>query len=452
MEKEIELQSLKHQEIKEEDLPTLVNKLDAWVGDNYGWTTTLAILTWDKQSLIEMALYILQSVDDKINTMTKSKAQELFKEIRTKNTNLRAMTNIVTDSIVKNITAPNNISSDKKYINLYSPVSLPPSSKKYIIDKVFDATYKIEDHIEKDSAPYTHIRLNDTTLCIADLVTDAVQSIEKINGSTIDNLLWAEYPHPNQTINNLPLAIQYHIRCQALNNFYSDKNITTDYLLTGHTDKITSVLLMSSIFQIASCSQDKTVRLWNITTGNCDHVLMHEKAVTNCCYNTEKTSLATATGDILVKLWNINNGISKGVIEFPDNIHYIDWQGEDIMGGNGNDTIYMYNTKKNSVIKGFIFPHEKQSNYTFMEFSKDYRLQQKIKDYSIAVSNNDVLFSITNRKIHLIEKALKKSETNSNELKALAASYTMTTCSELERNRIQQKIQEKQKQLKEQKI
>ncbi len=41
------------------------------------------------------------------------------------------------------------------------------------------------------------------------------------------------------------------------------------HLIVGHTWSVNSLVILQNIGELISCSDDKTVKFWNLTTGNC---------------------------------------------------------------------------------------------------------------------------------------------------------------------------------------
>ena len=86
----------------------------------------------------------------------------------------------------------------------------------------------------------------------------------------------------------------------------------TVFCLEGHTDSICS-LALSSDGKLASCSSDRTVRIWHLATGNCTHLLLgHMRTVTSISFAPDGDQLASGSEDLNIKIWDLSsfNGVS----------------------------------------------------------------------------------------------------------------------------------------------
>ena len=82
--------------------------------------------------------------------------------------------------------------------------------------------------------------------------------------------------------------------------------------LKGHTDWVTSVSFSPDGKRLASTSRDQTVKLWNVATGQQTRTLKgHAKAVNSVCFSPDGTQLASAGYDRTVKLWDATTGQLK---------------------------------------------------------------------------------------------------------------------------------------------
>eukprot|EP00055_Hartaetosiga_balthica_P007817 m.27547 g.27547 ORF g.27547 m.27547 type:complete len:412 (-) comp5953_c0_seq1:1086-2321(-) len=76
----------------------------------------------------------------------------------------------------------------------------------------------------------------------------------------------------------------------------------------GHRSPITSVAFHPSFTQIASGSEDATIKLWDYERGEFEQTLKgHTKAVNDVCFNKDGSLIASASSDSTVKLWNTSS-------------------------------------------------------------------------------------------------------------------------------------------------
>ncbi len=76
--------------------------------------------------------------------------------------------------------------------------------------------------------------------------------------------------------------------------------------LTGHSREVMSVVYSPDGRYLASGSQDKTIKIWEVATGNELRTLTgHSETVFSVAYSPDGRYLASGSGDKTIKIWRV---------------------------------------------------------------------------------------------------------------------------------------------------
>ncbi|MEH2370114.1 WD40 repeat domain-containing protein, partial [Nostoc sp.] len=79
--------------------------------------------------------------------------------------------------------------------------------------------------------------------------------------------------------------------------------------LTGHSKRVNAVAFTPNGKQVISASWDKTLKLWNLETGECEHTFQgHSDRVTAVALTSDGKQVISTSWDNTLKLWNLETG------------------------------------------------------------------------------------------------------------------------------------------------
>jgi len=79
--------------------------------------------------------------------------------------------------------------------------------------------------------------------------------------------------------------------------------------LQGHVKQMVSMKFSNNCFQLASGSDDNTVKIWDIRRKGCIYTLpAHQKTISDICFDKNDSKfMLTCSYDSTIKLWNVRD-------------------------------------------------------------------------------------------------------------------------------------------------
>lgn len=145
----------------------------------------------------------------------------------------------------------------------------------------------------------------------------------------------------------------------------------TEKILKGHTETVYQVLLHENN-QLISCSDDQTIRFWNLETGKCIKTLTSDSPV-NCMVKYDTNTLIVGCFDKSINIWNISTGHLVKTISMAHSswIYCLSlFKDKQLISASDDSSIKMWDLASSLVVDVPVAtminePHEKHNNSIF---------------------------------------------------------------------------------------
>ncbi|PVI00227.1 hypothetical protein DM02DRAFT_672188 [Periconia macrospinosa] len=93
--------------------------------------------------------------------------------------------------------------------------------------------------------------------------------------------------------------------------------------LEGHSDSVSSVAFSPNSARLASTSYDKTVKIWDTSSGICLQTLVHSDWVFFVTFSPCGARVASASWHGIIKIWDVRSGACLQTLDFKKQLHKI---------------------------------------------------------------------------------------------------------------------------------
>ncbi|MEH1966025.1 WD40 repeat domain-containing protein [Nostoc sp.] len=180
-------------------------------------------------------------------------------------------------------------------------------------------------------------------------------------GNKLKHTIWAQHRSDTrmQTVATLQQAV-YLKPNEPKENRAIEVNT-----LEGHSDEVNSVAYSPNGQQLASASTDKTIKIWDASSGQLLKTLTgHSNRVINVAYSPNGQQLASASTDKTIKIWDASSGkLLKTLIGHSDEVNSVAYSpnGQQLVSASADKTIKIWNVSSGKLLKT-LTGHNKEVN------------------------------------------------------------------------------------------
>lgn len=198
-----------------------------------------------------------------------------------------------------------------------------------------------------------------------------------------DMIIWQEHEEEKR-IENFAIhpdsqSIAIAIGSQIL--LVNSKNGLENYTLSGHSDIVTSLSFSPDGKFLLSASEDRMLRIWDMSTRQCVNVLEgHKRMVQHVAWSPQNNILASASWDNTIRIWNAYTGKCVHILNHHNrNVLYVSFniQGNRLVSSSNDHSICVWNVD-NGVLLSTLDGHNDSVNAVV--FSDNGKLIASVSD------------------------------------------------------------------------
>lgn len=166
-----------------------------------------------------------------------------------------------------------------------------------------------------------------------------------------DTIIWKS-PEDRDYLNDISVDVTGRIvavACEKTVYIVSIGNGQTLMTLNGHSDAVTSVCFLPSGKTLVSASEDKTLRLWDVQSGECIKVMEGHRRKVQYVTCSQDGTIASASWDNTIRIWNALSGKCVHKLEgHTRNVSYVSFNssGTQVVSASNDHTVCVWDIKK----------------------------------------------------------------------------------------------------------
>ena len=141
-------------------------------------------------------------------------------------------------------------------------------------------------------------------------------------------------------------------------NFIDYENISIAHNLNGHSSYVNTLAISPDGQTLVSGSADKTIKIWNLSTGQEIRTLTgHSNPVNTLAISSDWQTLVSGSADKTIKIWNLSTG--QEIRSITGNFSYVNAlaispDGQTLVSGNADKAINIWNLSTGQEIRTLI--------------------------------------------------------------------------------------------------